>query len=59
MLLFTEDAEVAHRHAGGDRRKHARRAELLRDEERAESRDRGQSRLDEMIVGGARDRDRH
>ena len=56
-LLLGEDAEIAQRHSGGDARQHARSAEMFGDQERAESRDRCQRRLDQMILGGSRDHD--
>ncbi len=56
-LLFGEHAEIAHRHAGGDARQHARGAEMFGDQERAESGDHGQRRLDQMVLGGSHDHD--
>ena len=56
--FWREHAEIAHRHAGGDARQHARGAEMLGDQERAEGGDHGQRRLDQMILGGSRDHDR-
>ena len=56
-LLLGENAQIAHRHPGGDARQHAGGAEMFGDQKRAEGGDRGQRRLDEMILGGSHDHD--
>ena len=53
-----EHAEIAHDDSRRDRREHAGSMKVLGDEERAEGGDRGQRRLDEMIVGGSGDEHR-